>query len=125
MNAMGTRSSDLATRPDGAVSKVDPQIARQFNAPAERAFDAWLDPGVGAHWLLSAPGGQMVRAETDARAGRRFVLTDRRDWVDVEHGGTYLEIARPRRLVFEFGVLTYARLITRIAVDLEPARTLA
>jgi len=121
MSAMSPRDNHPAATPESSGYKVDPQIARQFNAPAERVFDAWLDPGVGAHWPFATPGGQTVRAQTDARVGGRFVFTDRRDGVDVEHSGAYLEIARPRRLVFEFSVPMYSPGVSRIAVDLEPA----
>ena len=48
---------------------------------------------------------------------------DRRDGEDVEHVGTYLEIERPRRLVFTFGVPKYSKLFTRVSIDLEPLPT--
>jgi uncharacterized protein YndB with AHSA1/START domain len=46
----------------------------------------------------------MIRAEVDPRVGGHFVFTDRRDGEDVVHTGEYLEIDRPRRLVFTFAV---------------------
>ena len=88
-----------------------------------RVFDAWLDPKKAAKWLFATPTGQMVRVDIDARVGGSFVLTDRRDNEDVEHVGTYLEIDRPRRLVFTFGVPKYSKEFNRVSIDLKPLPT--
>jgi uncharacterized protein YndB with AHSA1/START domain len=99
------------------------RITRRFDASIERVFDAWLDPEKAGKWLFATPTGKMVRVEIDARVGGSFVFTDRRDNEDVEHVGTYLEIDRPRRLVFSFAVPKYSKLFTRVSIDLKPLPT--
>jgi uncharacterized protein YndB with AHSA1/START domain len=99
------------------------RVTYHFSASPERVFDAWLDPQTTGKWLFATPAGQMVRVEIDARVGGRFVIVDRRNGEDVEHTGEYLEIDRPRRLVFTFGVPKYSPLFTRVTVEIEPAAT--
>jgi uncharacterized protein YndB with AHSA1/START domain len=96
------------------------RVIRRIPFPAERVFDAWLNPAFTAKWLFATPGGQMIRAEADPRVGGRFTYTERRGNDDVEHTGEYLEIDRPRRLVFTFGVPKFSPNMDRITVEIEP-----
>lgn len=99
------------------------RVTRRFSASAERVFDAFLDPQKAGRFMFATAKGQMVRAEVDPRVGGRYVFTDRRDGDDVEHHGEYLEIDRPRRLVFSFSVDEYSADADRVQIDIAPLET--
>jgi uncharacterized protein YndB with AHSA1/START domain len=93
-------------------------VKRVFEATAEQVFDAWLDPTAAARWLFATPKGQMVRVEIDARVGGCFTIVEKRGDTPVEHVGTYREMERPRRLVFDFSVPKYSTVVTRVTVEI-------
>ena len=78
-------------------------VTRHFEASPERVFDAWLDPGQVGEFLFATPTGRRVCVDVDARVGGEFRIDEQRGEMIAEHFGTYLEIDRPRRLVFAFG----------------------
>jgi uncharacterized protein YndB with AHSA1/START domain len=94
-------------------------VERRIAAPPERVFDAWLDPKAVGRWLFATPGGVMERVEIDPRVGGRFLIAERRDGELAEHFGEYLEIDRPRRLVFSFAAIRDSG-YTRVSVAIHP-----
>jgi uncharacterized protein YndB with AHSA1/START domain len=91
-----------------------------FAASAERVYDAWLDSRTAGRWLFATATGQMMRVEIDARVGGSFTVTERRDGEDVAHVGEYVELTRPRRIVFLLRVPKYSQQADRVVVDIVP-----
>ena len=103
-----------------ALPHITVRVTRRFSASPERVFDALLNPEKAGKFMFATPSGQMVRVEIDARAGGKFAFVDRRDGEDVAHTGEYVEINRPRRLVFTLSVAKYAQDIARVLVEIVP-----
>lgn len=96
-------------------------VERSFAASPTTVFDAWLDPAQATHFLFATPEGQIVRCDIDARVGGRFLITDRRADGDADHHGEFVEIDRPKRLVFKFrGPGTEEGEWSKVSVDIVP-----
>ena len=102
----------MSTSPNVTV-----RVTHRYSASAERVFDAWLDPKTAGEWLFATPTGQITRMEIDPRQGGKFTIV-RRDGEEFEHVGEYIEIDRPRRLVFTFGVPRVSPEFTRVAIEI-------
>ena len=94
------------------------RMTRRFDAAPERLFDAWTMPSLVARWLFTTPTSEAHTAELDVRVGGQWVITDRRGGVDYRALGEYLEVERPRRLVFSFGMPQFAPGFSRVIVEI-------
>ena len=108
-------------------SPVTVRVTHRYTAPAERVFDAWLTPSQASRFLFATRTGNIMRCEINPVVGGEFFVTDRRPTadgdesvMDLEHRGTYVEIDRPKRLVFDFSVPPYSEEPTRVTLDFAP-----
>lgn len=75
-------------------------VSRSFPVPPTRVYDAWLDPGLLARFMVPCEGGSVPEASVDARVGGGFRIVMNDGARDIPHHGTYLELSRPNRMVF-------------------------
>lgn len=96
-------------------------VTHRYTASPEKVFDAFLDVAIARRFLFATATGEMIVAEIDPRVGGRFTFTERRpDMGDVRHVGEYVEIKRPKRLAFTFGVPQFDPRMTLVTLDLKP-----
>jgi uncharacterized protein YndB with AHSA1/START domain len=96
------------------------RVSQRFKASPEQVFDAWLDPAIASAWLFATASHPIARAEIDARVGGSFRFVERRDRAEMEYTGEYVEIVRPRRLVFTLSMENRPRPVTRVTADIVP-----
>lgn len=97
-------------------------VTRDFAAPPESVFDAWLDPERARHFLFATPEGEMQTVEIDARVGGTGLIVERRASGDARHRLRFEAIERPLRLVFLFAADPAEEgAWTRVTIHIAPA----
>jgi uncharacterized protein YndB with AHSA1/START domain len=105
------------------AATVDVRVVRHFAASAERVFDAWLTPRLLGQWMFgpSVREEKILRLDIDPRVGGMFSMLVDRQGETIDHLGTYLEIDRPHRLVFTWGIRGVSDPDdSRVAIDIMP-----
>jgi uncharacterized protein YndB with AHSA1/START domain len=95
-------------------------VTHRFAVSAERVYDAWLDPAKMRNFLYATATGEVVRCDVDAHVGGRYTIVDRRNGEDVLHEGTYLELERPRKIVFTLCVPKYSPHEDQVTIEIAP-----
>ncbi len=94
-------------------------VKRILNATPGEVFDAWTDPEQARQWMCPV-GATVPELTLEARVGGRLRLVMRVGGKAFIHLGEFLEVERPRRLVF-----TWITMYTRyrksvVTVEFEP-----
>ena len=98
---------------------VEVKVKLRYAAPAEKVFDAFLDPKKAGKFMFATVTGKMVKVEIDPKVGGKFLFLDRRPEGDAEHFGTYTEVERPKRIAFEFAVDRRATHGDPVSIDIK------
>lgn len=98
-------------------------VTKSFSESAESVFDAWLDTRSLTHWMFgpAVRDEQIVSLTNDPKPEGRFSFKVKRDGITLDHLGTYLEITRPTRLVFTWGVDDEPGDESIVSIDIVPA----
>ena len=88
-----------------AMDTLRIRLVRSFHLPAERIFDAWLDPDALSRWMFGPDvrDERIVHLRNDPQTGGTFSFRVERGGMQIEHAGTYTAIERPRWLAFTWG----------------------
>jgi uncharacterized protein YndB with AHSA1/START domain len=125
----GAGSATLANSERGRRSRSGTQryasirVTRRLSAPAERVFDAWLEPEVAGRWLFATASQPMTDVDIDPRVGGSFRFADGRNGARTEHTGEYIEIVPHRRLVFTLAMPDRPHVVTRVTAEISPLKT--
>lgn len=84
------------------MTELSVRLTKTINSPAEKLFDAWLDPAMLAQFILPMPGMPQPEVENDPREGGQFSIIMHVGEDKIPHTGEYLRIKRPRELVFSW-----------------------
>jgi uncharacterized protein YndB with AHSA1/START domain len=98
-------------------------VIQRFAASPERVYDAWLEPEMIGNWMFGPAlrDEKILHLKVEARVGGRFSFLVRRPGNEIDHVGMYLEMERPRRLVFTWGIAgESADAESRVTIDIVP-----
>lgn len=94
-------------------------VSKSYADSPERVFDAWLSARSIGQFMFGprVRDEEIVRLRTDAVVGGTFSFVVRRQGQEINHVGQYLEIERPTRLVFTWGVAPETSDGSRVAIS--------
>jgi uncharacterized protein YndB with AHSA1/START domain len=96
------------------------RIRRRVSATAEEIFELWTRPDLMVRWMSPFPGAVDCKATSDFRPGGAFSLFMSSAESSRDVSGTYVEIDRPRRLVFTWTGRLTNHVNTLVTLELTP-----
>jgi uncharacterized protein YndB with AHSA1/START domain len=103
----------------GACNTITLTVSHTYTASPCAVYDAWLNPEIAKRFLFATEEGRVIRADIEPRVGGHFLVIDRRPTGDAVHYGVFLELRRPRRMVFCFSVAEHDHNADRIQIEIE------
>lgn len=102
-------------------SILEATVSHIYRAPADKVFDAWLNPDMIGQWMFgpAVRDEEVVSIEIDPQPGGKFSFLVKRQTLVVDHIGTYLKIEKPKCLEFNWGVKGMSD-SSKVIVTIEP-----
>jgi len=98
------------------------RVTQRFEQSAERILDAFLDPKLIGQWMF----GKRLRDEEvlsirlEPRVDGEFSYVVKRQNQEINHSGTFIELIRPTRLAFTWGVMDAPSAKSHVIVEIFP-----
>ena len=120
---LGSQSTSDRIVAYGRRVPVTPDIVctRRFEVSCDKLFSAWVNPSILTKWLFTTATSELHRAEFEPWEGGNWTVVDRRDGEYFAATGQYLQIDRPHRLMFTFGMLQLSAELVHVVVDIARA----
>jgi len=114
------RLAGYVTKPDQSLLVV---VTHKFSASAEQVFDAWLDSKMIGLWMFGPKlrDEEILHLNVDPRVGGSFSFLVKREGKEIDHIGEYIEMERPHRLVFTWGIKDFGA-SSRVTIEITNVR---
>lgn len=100
LEALATLLTQETKMTDQAMTDLSLTVRKLIAAPADRVYQAWLDPKMMMRFMQPGPGMSTTKADTDAKVGGRFALIMSDGKTDIPHSGRYLDLKPHSRIAF-------------------------
>jgi uncharacterized protein YndB with AHSA1/START domain len=101
------------------VQRMSAVVRKMLSAPAEVAYDEWLDPDALLEFMCPLPA-RASKVEVEPRVGGRYLIEMVNGDAVTRLTGEYLELDRPRRLKFSWTSDSHGRFDSVVTVSFEP-----
>jgi uncharacterized protein YndB with AHSA1/START domain len=120
---LACQSASNPTVAYGRRVPVIPDIVctRRFEVPCDELFDSWVNPSILTKWFFTTATSELHRAEFEPWEGGNWTVVDRREGEYFAATGQYLQIDRPHRLMFTFGMLQLSAEFVHVVVNIARA----
>jgi uncharacterized protein YndB with AHSA1/START domain len=113
------QENEMSVQPTSRI-----RIARYFDVPAVRLWQAWSDPELVRLWFGSDPNGVVIRARLDVQVGGKFEVTfANSDMTEYTCYGIYQEVEHNSKLLFTWSWKNAADIEERVSVSFQEDRS--
>lgn len=98
------------------------QVTKTFKTIPDKVFEAWINPEKIGKWMFGPDvrDEQIVSLENHPEKGGTFSYVVRRDGEEINHTGEYLDLKKPARVIFTWGIEGESEGESEVRVEINP-----